>query len=92
MSLPPLSDTGIERRIMEGMGVKLHKPVHAMFRKKFRDRDRRKEYIRRTVSGPSTVRLSKLQGEDADQVCLVVVADFQGRLVTAFPTTRWKLA
>jgi hypothetical protein len=154
MALPPLSDPGIERRIIEEIGVKLagilkektpgricglltakgrhpewekalehisdhfrpdkNKSTHTMFRKKFRDQDRLKEYVRRTVSGPSTVRLSKLHdgdarpvgspcaliirefneplGEEADQVCLVVVADFQGKLVTAYPTTKSKLA
>lgn len=87
-----------------------NKPAHSIFRRKFRDKDVLKEYIKRAVSAPSTVRLSKLRdadarpigspcaliirefneplGEESDQMCLVVIADFQGKLVTAYPATK----
>lgn len=86
------------------------KPRHAVFRRKFRDPDTLKIYIKRAVSGPSRIRLSRLTdgyarptgspcaliirefseplGEEADQVCLVVIADFQGKLATAYPATK----
>jgi hypothetical protein len=37
------------------------KPSHTLFRNKFRDTKTLKEYIRRAVSGPSAVRLSRLR-------------------------------
>jgi hypothetical protein len=89
------------------------KPVHTIFRKKFRDKNVLKEYVRRAVSAPSTVRLSLLRdadarpvgspcalivrefnealGEQSDEVCLVVIADFQGKLATAYPATKTML-
>jgi hypothetical protein len=84
--------------------------VHTIFRKKFRDKSVLKEYVRRAVSAPSTVRLSLLRdaddrpvgspcalivrefnealGEQSDEVCLVVMADFQGKLATTYPATK----
>jgi hypothetical protein len=85
------------------------KPAHSVFNKKLRDTDTLKEYIKRTVRGPSAVKLSRLTdayanpngtpcvlivrdfrepiGEEPNQKCLVVIADFQGKLVTAYPAT-----
>ena len=86
------------------------KPKHTMFAKKFRDSDTLKVYVKRAASGPSKVKLSKLNddqsrpvgtpclliirefcepiGLEPNQVCLVVVADFQGKLIAAYPATK----
>lgn len=86
------------------------KPTHTLFRKKFRDTDMLKQYVKRAVSGPSMIKLSKLRdldarpvgspclliirefqepiGEEPDQMFLVIIADFQGKLVTVYPATK----
>jgi hypothetical protein len=86
------------------------KSRHNIFRKKFRDVDTLKQYVKRAASGPSLVRLSRLRdgygestgtpclliirefqeplGEEPEQVFLVIVANFQGKLVTTFPASK----
>jgi hypothetical protein len=85
------------------------KPSHAIFCKRLRDPAVLKQYVKRAVSAPSTLRLSKLNdtfgrpkgvpcmliirefkeqlGENSEQTCLIVVANFQGKLKTAYPAT-----
>jgi hypothetical protein len=86
------------------------KSRHNIFRKKFRDADTLKKYVKQAASGPSLVRLSRLRdgyaeatgtpclliirefqepvGEEPVQVFLVIVADFQSKLVTTFPPSK----
>lgn len=121
--MPPdqtLSDTEMERQIVEAIGVKLAailkektpsricglltakgrnlewekalehisdhfkpingKPAQTLFRKTFRDTDTLKQYVKRAVSGPSKVKLSRLRDLDArpnGSPCLLIIREFQ---------------
>lgn len=86
------------------------KSRHNIFRKKFRDGDMLKKYVKQASARPSLLRLSRLRdgygdstgtpclliirefqeplGEEPEQLYLVIVADFQGKLVTTFPASK----
>ena len=102
-------ETALEH-ISDHFGPMPDKSRHNIFRKKFRDADTLKQYIKRAASGPSLIRLSRIRdgynqptgtpclliirefqeplGEEPEQVFLVVIADFQGKLVTTYPASK----
>lgn len=56
------------------------KPTNSIFRKKFRDSGKLKEYIKRAAAAPSTLRLSKLTdlfGRPVGVPCMLIIREFK---------------